>query len=132
MAKPLTRLLLRSPLHRLVSGRNVLLTVDGYSRVVRYVEQDGRIVVVGGDDEQWWRPLAAEQPALIEVVLRGRRHHAEASLAEGEELDAAMISYLHAHPRDWRHLGVDPRGSADDVATAARSVAVILLAVDPH
>jgi hypothetical protein len=76
-ANPLVKGLLRSPLHRLVSGNLALITVTGrlsgreYTFPVGYRERGGHVVIFVGMPEQkrWWRNLV--QPAQVRLRLRG-------------------------------------------------------------
>lgn len=92
---------------------------------VRYVLDGESVVVLGEGGASWWRDLAPEGTTTVGVVLAGQEREGEATFLAGEELDAAMLAYLHAHPSEWTRLGVDSTASGDDVATAAREAAVI-------
>lgn len=70
--------ILRSPAHRLLSGRVVLLRYRGrrsgclYTLPVQYAEHDGELIVLAADAaaKQWWRNF--RRPAGADVLLRGR------------------------------------------------------------
>jgi hypothetical protein len=91
------RLLLRSPLHPLVSGRLALITVTGrrsgreYTFPVEY-EQDGELVTVTvgwPERKRWWRNLRGAG-AQVRLRLRGteRTGHAE---AHGDERSGVTV-----------------------------------------
>lgn len=69
---------LRSPLHRLVSGSLVLFSYEGmstgnrYEIPLQYVEKDGGVVVWAGNPatKTWWRNFREPRPATVR--LRGR------------------------------------------------------------
>ena len=71
-------MLLRSPLHRLVSGRLALITFTGrvsgrsYTIPVRYERTDGvlEIPVMWPERKRWWRNLREE--ADVRLRLQGR------------------------------------------------------------
>lgn len=94
-------LLLRSPLHRLVSGSLVLVGYRGrrsgrrFTVPVTYAETGGDLIIFVGHAERksWWRNLRGG--AEVEVRLRGRRQlgHATATGAE------AAAPYLERYPR---------------------------------
>ncbi len=75
VARPIVALILRSPLHWLLSGRVMLITFSGRrsGRVitvpVQYIEQDGKIRVRVGAParKQWWRNFEAGRPAMLLV-----------------------------------------------------------------
>ena len=70
--------ILRSPAHRLLSGRVVLLRYRGrrsgclYTLPVQYAEHDGELIVLAADAaaKQWWRNFRRRPGA--DVLLRGR------------------------------------------------------------
>ena len=76
---PLVRLILRSPLHKLVSSTLLLITYHGrktgreYSLPVQYAQAGKNIYIVPGMPEQktWWRNL--KEAAPVQLTLRGRR-----------------------------------------------------------
>ena len=78
LVNPVVRALLRSPLHRVLSGRLVLLRVRGrrsgrlIELPVGYEAHDDAIVVHVGrpDAKRWWRNIGTRTP--VELVLRGR------------------------------------------------------------
>jgi deazaflavin-dependent oxidoreductase (nitroreductase family) len=87
---PLLRALLRSPLHRIVSGRLALITVTGrrsgreYTFPVGY-RRDGDRVLVGvewPERKVWWRNLRGGGPVRIRVA--GRDHPGHAQVREDE------------------------------------------------
>ncbi|MBA2295246.1 MAG: nitroreductase family deazaflavin-dependent oxidoreductase [Actinobacteria bacterium] len=101
VANPLVRAILRSPAHRLLSGRLVLLAYRGrrtgrtYEIPLRHAETaDGRLVAVAVRPEQklWWRSLV--EPTPVALVFRGDRLEATAELADGAERAAALASYV--------------------------------------
>jgi hypothetical protein len=88
VVNPFVRRLIRSPLHRLVSGRLALITYTGRRSGRRYTipvgyELAGRdvtITVAWADRKVWWRNLTGAG-APVELVIRRRRRtgHAVAS-----------------------------------------------------
>src|SRR3954468_20874053 len=86
LINPLVRMLLRSPLHPLLSRRLVLLRVTGrrtgrtFEIPVGYVgEASGLVVTVGAPErKQWWRNISESTP--VTVILRGRARTGVASL----------------------------------------------------
>lgn len=114
---------LRSPMHRLVSRRRLLLSVDGSEWVVGYHERDdGSLVLLGAAGAPW-----ASVAGPVEVVLRGRRVAMTAEAVADGDRDEAVQAYLQANPRDWMVLGVGAQGTAEDVAAAASEVALVRL-----
>jgi hypothetical protein len=77
--RPLVLGLLRSPLHRLLSGRMTAITYTGRRSGRRITvpveyERDGRILTVHSlPERQWWRNLS--DGADVSVLLSGRDRH---------------------------------------------------------
>ena len=73
---PLVRGLLRSPFHRVLSGRLALITVTGrrsgrtYTIPVGYRRSDGRVEIVAGwpERKRWWRNLRGGAPVRIRLA----------------------------------------------------------------
>jgi hypothetical protein len=70
LVNPIVRLILRSPVHRLLSGSIALITYRGrksgktYTLQAQYVQADGLIYILPGAPEQktWWRNLRGGAP----------------------------------------------------------------------
>jgi hypothetical protein len=95
---PLVRLLLKSPLHPLLSGRLALITVTGrrsgraYTFPVGYTQNGDEVTVIVGSPERkrWWRNL--QQPgAPIQIRLRGTNQKGHA-LAHGDEVKGVQVT----------------------------------------
>jgi hypothetical protein len=90
-ANRLVRALLRSPAHRLVSGRLALITVTGrrsgrrFTFPVGYRQDDDEVTIgVGWPDRKvWWRNLR-NGGAPVTLRLRGAERHGRAEVREGE------------------------------------------------
>lgn len=93
----LLRALLRSPLHRLVSGRLVLITVTGrrsgrsYTFPVGY-RLEGDVVTIGvgwPERKRWWRNLRGDG-ASVRLRLRGAERTGHA-VARGDEASGVKV-----------------------------------------
>jgi NADPH:quinone reductase len=102
--------LLRSPLHRLLSGSLLLISYRGrrsgrrFTIPVMYAERDGTLTIFVGHPERknWWRNL--RQGAEVEVRLRGDGLRGLAALVD----DAGVAtSYLERYPRAQAAVGAD-------------------------
>ena len=75
MPKSLTSFILRSPLHRLMSGKTMLVTVIGrktgnrYTTPVHYAQRNDRLYLVSRDDRTWWRNLRGG--GAVSALVRG-------------------------------------------------------------
>lgn len=119
------RVLVRSPLGRLVGRQILLLTVTGrrtgrpFTFPVQYGQDDGLLwVLVGSSDgKTWWRNLVGGAP--VEVLLRRRTRkgigeaftHAE----HPEVVDEGLRRYVERFPGTAKRLGF----SEDDREAAA-------------
>jgi hypothetical protein len=89
-ANPVVRGVLRSPLHRLLSGDLALITVTGrrtgrrHTFPVGYREESGRVLinVEWPERKRWWRNLQDGQE--VELLIRGSRRTGQA-VARGNE-----------------------------------------------
>ena len=123
LANPVVRLILRSPAHRLLSGRLLLLSYTGrrsgrnYEIPLRYAETgDDRLVAVAVRPARklWWRSL--NRPTRVFLLVRGERRSFMASLADGPERDEALARYVDGRER----LGRLTRDAAVVVFTPTR------------
>ncbi len=83
--------IVRSPLHRLMSGTVILLRFRGrksgqtYTIPVQYARSDGELILfaMGAARKQWWRNLRAHPE--VNVLLQGVWRRATARLVTGDE-----------------------------------------------
>jgi NADPH:quinone reductase len=96
---PIVKAILRSPIHRLASGRVALITVTGrrtgrrFTIPVEYVRRDDRVTINVGwpERKRWWRNL--RQPAPV-VVRLGGRDYTGTAVAEGDEHDRVDVQVV--------------------------------------
>jgi deazaflavin-dependent oxidoreductase (nitroreductase family) len=127
--------LLRSPLHRLLSGRLLTITVVGrrtgrrYRIPVGYVEHDEALLI--GTAGTWYRNLRTG--STVEVRLRGRLRRAEPEVIRDEARATELYrAILHRNPVHGRfaqiRITADGGPDPDDLRRAlARGVAVVRL-----
>jgi len=110
VANPILRVVLRSPIHRLVSGTLVLLSYEGRQSGRRFTtpvayERDGTDVVVTTfrDEAVWWRNFRDGHPATLwlrgePVDATGRASTDEAVVADWLETladrDSRLLSFF--------------------------------------
>lgn len=116
VGNPIVSAILRSPLHRLLSRRVMLITVAGrrtgtrYTLPVAYVSQPGTldVLIVDKDLKVWWRNL--EGCAPVELLLQGRiiRARAEALTFERDPMSfiVALRNYAASNRRSAQAVGV--------------------------
>lgn len=130
---PIVKILLRSPMHRVMSHNTVLLEFTGHksgrslSTPVSYVMRGNRIQCF--TSHPWWRNL--RQGHEVTLVLRGQRKKGIPSVTvnEPEAIAAALAPFLIAVPRDAPHaqVAMDAQGQPDsaDIERAARRLVLI-------
>jgi deazaflavin-dependent oxidoreductase (nitroreductase family) len=139
IANPFVRLILRSPLHPLLSSSIILVTYRGrktgrrYTLPVQYAREDDAIYVVPGnpDKKSWWRNLRGG--ASVDITLRGELIQANGAVLEPdvdrESIIKGLAAYLQRFPslsdRYKVHVESDGRLSTEDIQTASRSVKVV-------
>jgi deazaflavin-dependent oxidoreductase (nitroreductase family) len=89
-------LVLRSPLHRLMSGKYVIIEFTGrssgrrYATPVAYVQEGSRVLLT--TDSRWWRNLRGGAP--VRLRLRGRTVEGTAQPVEDPARARAVLRAL--------------------------------------
>lgn len=133
---PFMILLLRSPLHMLVSKSTLLITFTGrwsgksYTTPVNYVP-DGRILyIVSLRSRTWWKNLRGGAP--VSVRMQGRELGAVGEIVEDyESVAKQLLEYLQRVPHyaNYFKVNLDIRGrpNPEDVAQAAKDRVMLCL-----
>ena len=95
--------MLRSPLHRFLSGSLLLISFTGrrtgheHSRPVMFAEDEGGLIIFVGHPEKkvWWRNLG--EGASVHVLVRGRDLEGYGEVVRGDSALAAR--YVERFPR---------------------------------
>lgn len=136
---PLVVRLLRSPLHHVIGGGLMLITVTGRRSGRRYTipvgyQRDGdvlHVLVSKARRKQWWRNFRA--PAALEVELRGERFAAVGHVVEpgSEPFFAVIEATLRRLPLLARQFGIvwNPRVGlgVEERTVLAREVALVAI-----
>jgi deazaflavin-dependent oxidoreductase (nitroreductase family) len=91
-------LLLRSPLHVLMSGSVLIITFTGrksgkvYSTPVQYLLEDDTLTIFTQRTRKWWRNLRGNAP--VEVLLRGKSLKGTATTTTDDEDEASMLTQM--------------------------------------
>ncbi|WP_158607885.1 nitroreductase/quinone reductase family protein [Nocardia panacis] len=129
------RAVLRSPVHRILSGKLLIITVVGrktgreYSYPVGYAEHDGHLLI--GTAARWRRNV--RPPAPVRILLCGTEIEADAEIvSEAAGLRELYPVILRRNPIHGRFAGIglesDGRVNEDDLRRAmAGGVAVVRL-----
>jgi hypothetical protein len=101
---PLMEWLLKSPLHRLISGNTMIIYFKGlksgleYHTPVGYLQMDDTLLTVSSKDRTWWRNLRCGAP--VSVLMKGKMLPAQACAFEDEEgVEEGMIAFIKYNPR---------------------------------
>ena len=95
----IVKLLLRSPLHRLLSGSTMLITVTGsksgreYTTPVNYVRDGDQLTVVSRRERSWWRNVAGGAPVTVTLLGREVAGRAEVAPAGGYDLIQSYLAF---------------------------------------
>jgi hypothetical protein len=121
-------MILRSPLHGLLSGSTVLVTVTGrksgraITLPVNYVADGDTLWVLSGRDRTWWKNLRGG--AAVGLYLKGREVAARGETVEDPPAVAGALKvYLKAIPLAARSLGIKVQGGAADPVDLGRAAA---------
>ncbi len=134
----LPKLLLRSPLHSLMSSRLLLLTFTGRKSGKHYIIPISYVQVCQtlplASDRPWWKNL--QGGASVHLWLRGKERTAVAEVLTDEAAVAELYrTILAENPIQGRFMAISPgpdgRPDADDLRRALeRGIAVIRLHLD--
>ena len=141
LVNPAILRLLRSPVHFLLSGGTLILTVTGrksgkrYDVPLNYVPgEDGNLVCFTGKGwSGWWRNVGQDgTPA--EVTLRGSRLDATARrIGDAGAVERGLQAFLTRFPSNAKPFGVSLGNGglpeADDLARAARDDGTVMVRV---
>jgi len=137
IVNPVVRPVLRSPLHRLLSGGLMLLTYRGsrtgrsYTIPVQYAREGNTVIAYPGRaaGKTWWRNLAGGADVTLRIKGRDLRGHAVAVTNDRETIADGLRIWLRRFPSSARRLGVarDPDGRPDpqDLARAAERIVIV-------
>ncbi len=120
---PLMSVLLRSPLHGLVSKNLLLLTVTGrksgkaITTPVNYVRAGDSLLIISWKNRTWWRNLRGGAP--VSLHLQGRKVSAHGDVLEDDDAVAAgILRLLRAAPNfaGYFKVTLDAAGNPVDAA----------------
>jgi len=127
------KLILRSPVHGMVSKSIMLITFSGrksgktYSTPVSY-SQDGELVYVFTHGE-WWKNLRGGAPVTLRIKGRDLQGLPEPVAEDKQAVAAALAAHLVRVPSDARFYGVtfddQKKPNAEEVEKAAQDAVMI-------
>jgi deazaflavin-dependent oxidoreductase (nitroreductase family) len=142
LVNPLMRLILRSPLHGMMSAALLLLTYKGrrsgkeYTLPVQYAQEKNTLYIMpgGARNKTWWRNLRGG--AAVRVTLRGKQEKGKGLVLEAadgiEKIAAGLALFLKRFPSLAKvyqvRLVADGSFNTADLNKAAETV--ILVRID--
>jgi deazaflavin-dependent oxidoreductase (nitroreductase family) len=132
------KFLLRSPLHKMVSGNTMLVTIKGrksgkaYTTPVNYVQDQNVIYVTSQKERTWWRNLRGGAEA--DLQLRGQNIRVTGEVVEDEPgVVTQLAAYLTKVPQYARFYGVslneEGKVNLEDIAKSAKNRVCILFKI---
>lgn len=132
--------ILRSPFHRVLSQKFLLLSFKGrksgkkYTIFVGYLHDGDVIEVIS--PRNWWRNLR-EENTLVSVLLQGKRYSGSAEAFHGDEI--VVAGYLRAMQHSpslirMYHVEVDETGQPkpESVRQATRTTSLVRIRLLPE
>jgi len=127
------KLLLRSPLHGVISKYLLLITFTGrksgktYTTPVSYAQEDGQVTIF--THANWWKNQRGGAPVSLRLQGRDVQGLAEPFAEDKQEIAEALASHLRKSPFDARYYDVtiDENGNPnlEEVERAVQSVTMI-------
>jgi hypothetical protein len=99
LGNPFVAAVLRSPLHRMMSGRVMLITVRGrktgreYTTPVEYKQTETGLEISSRPERTWWRNTGDGAP--VRALVRGKWLEGEASATTEDGTVRVTITGLH-------------------------------------
>ena len=135
LINPLMRVLLRSPLHFLLSGSLMLITFTGrrsgrrFTTPVRYLRVDGVVRCFTAASNRWWRNLRDGATVTLLIAGQQARYQALAIADDPPRIRAALQHYLALFPADAAYheirLNRDRTPVAEDLERASHEAVVV-------
>lgn len=133
LANPFIRLLLRSPLHGLLSDALLLLTYTGRKSGKRYTipvgySREGDVVTLF-TYHVWWKNLRGGAPVQVEIQRVRHTGRAEAISDDAVATAAQLGACLRGHPTLAKGFGVPLDANGEPDAAAVRQAVEHLVMV---
>jgi hypothetical protein len=133
-ANPFMKLILRSPLHGLVSSNTLLITVTGrksgksITTPTNYLRDGDTLTIISFKERTWWRNVRGG--AAVAVCLQGRDMPGKGLVIEDtRQVADGLATFLTPLPHYARYfrisLSADGKPSAEDVTRAAQTRVIV-------
>ena len=129
------RMLLKSPLHFLMSNSVLLISYVGrksgakYSTPVRYMRSGSRLRCLTSDHVQWWRNVQATPG--VSLLVQGTKSPYNATVLERDPTNTQKLlsEFLAEYPQDaaYQEIRLNSDGSlnCDDLVKASHKAVVV-------
>jgi F420H(2)-dependent quinone reductase len=122
LINPMMRMLLRSPLHGLMSKSLMLISFKGrnsgkiYTTPVRYIQVENKIQCFTAMSNQWWRNIDPHADVVLRIAGRDYACKAEAIKDDPERVRSAVLYLLQHFPADapYYEISLEPDGLPRD------------------
>jgi deazaflavin-dependent oxidoreductase (nitroreductase family) len=131
----IVRLLLRSPLHFLMSNSVLLINYVGrksgvqYSTPVRYMASGSTIRCFTSTEVQWWRNLQVNSEVSLVVAGTERSYTAKVLTPDPPRIQALLAEFLAVYPQDavYQEIRINSDGSLnrEDLTKALHRAVVV-------
>ena len=132
---PIMRLVLRSPMHGILSGSVMLITFTGrnsgrvFTTPVRYVRVGDKVRCYTTPETQWWRNIRGGADVVLRIAGEDRRYRATAIAGDPATVKEALAHYLALFPQDAAYhdirINQDKSLVAEDLDRAATKSVVV-------
>ena len=129
--------MLRSPLHRVVSGSIMLITFTGcksgksYTTPISYTLDNGQVTAF--THAKWWRNLVGGAPVTLNIKNKEYQGHADVVADDKEVVATGLQAFLRKVPSDAKYykvnIGEDGEPNWDEVQRAAQQVVMLQVAL---
>lgn len=136
---PVMKKVLRSPIHRVASGKTALLHFRGrksgreFVTPLSYVRQDQTVWFLSAHSTNWWKNFReGNVPVSIEIARETLRGTANLWDVDTDELREQVQRYLSALPRDAKFYGIklDKNKTPIEASLAEAAPTLVMLQVD--
>ena len=139
VVNPVMKTVLRSPIHRVASGKTALLHFRGrnsgreFVTPLSYVRQDQTVWFLSTHMTNWWRNFReGNVPVSIEIARETLSGTANLWDVDTDELREQVQRYLSALPRDAKFYGIklDENKTPIEASLAEAAPTLVMLQVD--
>ncbi|NMC14192.1 MAG: nitroreductase family deazaflavin-dependent oxidoreductase [Chloroflexi bacterium] len=134
LSNPLIALVLRSPLHGMLSSNTLLITVKGrksgktYTTPVNYLQDGNSLYILSSNERTWWRNLRGG--SAVTLLLKGTEVSGKGMVIEDAGgITEGLRTCLQLAPAYARFLGVkmvdEGKPIDQDLLKAARSRVIV-------